>query len=132
MLKIIYPASFLEDIAFNKKNQPKTNILKETTARIVALVAPLLFAYQTTFLFFIGIVDFLAPRISKPFQYKKDFSRSFNFAKSLLSATLEIPEKLFYGSKSSPNYLKILNRYDFEKLKTDLTLDSMDFLGIVR
>jgi hypothetical protein len=96
----------------------------------VALVAPLLFAYQAASHVFIGINHFLSRTIFTPIQYKRDFKNSFNFTKSSLSALLEIPEKLFYGPKSSANYLKISDRYDFGKLKFDLYFDSIDILGI--
>lgn len=126
-IRFFYPASYAESVAFVPRYQSKDKLLKELIARVVAIVAPILFAVQAGLRFFFALFERIDPPSFNKKLYKKTFQEGVLFTKSMISAVLEIPEKLIHGPNRCVNYLNISDRYEFETVLTKRLITVMPF-----
>jgi len=110
------PAYALEHLGYN---QPLDNpLLNEIVPRVVALATPFFYALQVATYFTFTLLDIPLYLLgaSPGYLCRSGFHTSISL-QNLASSTLEIPEKLLFGSHHRPNYLADPNRY----VRKDLT-----------
>ncbi len=121
----ICPAYYLEARGFNPTHQPKNRIIKEIAARIIALVAPVLYLYQIALHGVVSVIDvvLLLLGCSPGIICQRSIPSVCYSFKNLFSSVFEIPEKLIFGPRHQPNYFGNAERYkqiDFLNQRFDL------------
>lgn len=108
------PASFLEMIAFNPKEQFEPWILKEIVARVVALIAPIFYLYQTL----CHVLSIAFYCVATPCLGAKAINNLFSEVFDLIytaidmcASVCEIPQKVIFGPHLVPNYSDSERRY---------------------
>jgi hypothetical protein len=123
-LDILQPAYALEKMAFNPDYQSSNPPLRETVARIVAVVAPVLYLYQIA-LYAVALplsIPFLP--FEGPALLGVIFAHLLNSIGCLFASTVEIPAKILFGT-AAPCFFK--NEDIFKRNYTDFFRNDLVF-----
>lgn len=115
-MPFLYPAYYAENKAFDQNFQ--NPVAKEVIPRIVALVAPILFAYQTALYFVVGVANLALClcQITPGIVCQGALLHLQHSIKGLASSFCEIPEKLAFGANRQINYFGDDQRYSRKDL----------------
>jgi len=110
---LVSPAYYLENAAFNSWSQPTNAIQKHVLARIVAVTAPIFYAYQIGLHLAGAIIEFVTTLlgITDGNFCKNALSSTLYSVRCLVSSILEVPHKLIQGPNDVPNYCGNQDRY---------------------
>lgn len=110
---LVSPAYYLENAAFDPWAQPANSIQKHVLARIVAVTAPIFYAYQIGLHLAGAIIEFVTCLlgITDGTFSKNAFRSTLYSVRCLVSSILEIPHKLIQGPYDVPNYCGNEARY---------------------
>lgn len=111
---VVYPAYYFEAVGYDPLKQPKSSLIKEVAARIIALAAPIFYVYQILLCSVVAAVDISLAycSLSRGVVLQAAIPNVVYSSRNLISSLLEIPQKIIFGPHMSPNYCGDELRYE--------------------